>query len=553
MAKQSGLGDNFYIGGYDLSGNVSSLDQASGGPALLDVTPINVSANTRIGGLRDGDLQFTSFFDPSVEHPALSTLPRTDVIASYLRGNATGNPAACIYGRQLNYDPTRDTSGNLTLKVEVQGDGYGLHWGTQLTPGIYTTSNSLTGQNTGFEGGIGTWVTGLNSPTLADSSAKAHTGSDSMSVTSTTAGTMAAKHVSSGTGGIAVTPGRQCYVQAWFLAGSTARTCQVAINWYNSSGTLLTTSANAGVADNTSTWTVSNTLATAPASAAFATVIIQVTGVAGSGEVHYVDDVELILLPAALDTGIGPLFTGNSSTFEGGIANWAATTNCTIAQSTAEAHTGTHSLSLTSTAAGAMAAQGCAAASILTGGFAVTGGEVYYAGAWFWAASTTETVQVGIAWYDVNGNALSTAYGTGVTDSSTAWTLASALLTAPAAAAWATVSVTADSTSAGSEVHYVDDVVCYPACGASAYLQVLAFTGTDCTIEIQDSADGITFANVSGMAFAQVTSAPGAQRIAIANGTNLRRYVQASVISTGGFTALSFDVVVMKNVVPVSF
>ena len=31
--KMSGLGDNFLIGGYDLSGDVSALSQISGGPA----------------------------------------------------------------------------------------------------------------------------------------------------------------------------------------------------------------------------------------------------------------------------------------------------------------------------------------------------------------------------------------------------------------------------------------------------------------------------------------------------------------------------------------
>ena len=61
--KMSGLGDNFYIGGYDLSGDVSALTQISGGPAALDVTGIKQSANSRIGGLRDGDMQFTTFFE----------------------------------------------------------------------------------------------------------------------------------------------------------------------------------------------------------------------------------------------------------------------------------------------------------------------------------------------------------------------------------------------------------------------------------------------------------------------------------------------------------
>ena len=145
MTKTSGLGDNFYIGGYDLSGDTASLDQISGGPAIIDVTPINAYANVRIGGLRSGDLQFTTYFDAAGEHAALSTLPRTDVIATYARGTVVGNPAACIQSRQINYDPTRDNVGNLTLKVELQSDAYGMEWGTQLTAGLRTDTSGTVG------------------------------------------------------------------------------------------------------------------------------------------------------------------------------------------------------------------------------------------------------------------------------------------------------------------------------------------------------------------------------------------------------------------------
>lgn len=159
MAKQSGLGDQFYIGGFDLSGDVSSLDQISGGPALLDVTPINKSANVRIAGLRDGDLQFTTFFENAIagqgtEHNALKLLPRTDTIATYFRGAALGSPAACINGKQINYDPTRDNSGNLTMKVEVQSNAFGLEWGQQLTAGLRTDTTATTGA--AFDGLAGT-------------------------------------------------------------------------------------------------------------------------------------------------------------------------------------------------------------------------------------------------------------------------------------------------------------------------------------------------------------------------------------------------------------
>ena len=79
MTKMSGLGDNFYIGGFDLSGDVSALSTIGGGPALIDVTPINSSANQRIGGLRSGDLQFTTFFEFAGPAGSAPSFPLTTV------------------------------------------------------------------------------------------------------------------------------------------------------------------------------------------------------------------------------------------------------------------------------------------------------------------------------------------------------------------------------------------------------------------------------------------------------------------------------------------
>lgn len=156
MAKTSGLGDQFYIAGYDLSGDLSSVDQISGGPAILDVTPINASANVRLGGQRAGDWQFTSFFDftktgQGAAVNALETLPNSDVVACYFRGNVVGNAAAGMTAKQLNFDPTRDTTGNLTLKVELMSNSYGYDWGVMLTPGLRTDTTGTTG--TAFDNG----------------------------------------------------------------------------------------------------------------------------------------------------------------------------------------------------------------------------------------------------------------------------------------------------------------------------------------------------------------------------------------------------------------
>lgn len=225
--KQSGLGDNFYIGGYDLSGDIASLDEISGGPDTLDATSIKQSGHARLFGQRSGTFKFTTLFEqtPSIatpsfplstvpvtntngvpvyvtitggtltsvvvngtqvgttagtypvaagqtisvtysvaptwnwfalgaEHSALAPLPRTDQICQYARGTAIGNPAACLYGRQLNYDGTRDNKGNLTFQAEIDSDGFGMEWGNLVTAGIRTDTTATTGtvydQGNGF-------------------------------------------------------------------------------------------------------------------------------------------------------------------------------------------------------------------------------------------------------------------------------------------------------------------------------------------------------------------------------------------------------------------
>lgn len=92
------------------------------------------------------------------------------------------------------------------------------------------------------------------------------------------------------------------------------------------------------------------------------------------------------------------------------------------------------------------------------------------------------------------------------------------------------------------------------AFGWQAFLHVAAFTGTDVTVKLQDSADNATFADVGSGAFAQITSGtPQAQRIAVGGTAVLRRYVRASTVTTGGFSSVTFLVQVTQNLGAVSF
>ncbi|MGW8326473.1 hypothetical protein ACWGLE_01055 [Streptomyces sp. NPDC055897] len=144
MTKSSGLGDNLYIAGVNLSGDINSVKLASPS-ATQDVTGIDKSAYERIGLVRDGSIEYKAFFNVSGAHPQLSLLPTSDQILTYCRGTTLGAPAACLVAKQLNYDGTRSDSGEFTFAVTASANGYGLEWASQLTAGLRTDTAATNG------------------------------------------------------------------------------------------------------------------------------------------------------------------------------------------------------------------------------------------------------------------------------------------------------------------------------------------------------------------------------------------------------------------------
>lgn len=161
MSKQSGLGDNLYVDGYDLSGDIGSLSRIAGGNTPLDVTAINKSAFERLGGLRDGGIDFVSYFNDAAGAATtrLKTLPTTDVIVTYARGTTLGNPGAALVAKQVNYDGTRGNDGSLTFATSAVANGYGLEWGRQMTAGVRQDTAATNGTSVDF--GTGSTTFGL--------------------------------------------------------------------------------------------------------------------------------------------------------------------------------------------------------------------------------------------------------------------------------------------------------------------------------------------------------------------------------------------------------
>src|SRR5206468_9254935 len=73
----------------------------------------------------------------------------------------------------------------------------------------------------------------------------------------------------------------------------------------------------------------------------------------------------------------------------------------------------------------------------------------------------------------------------------------------------------------------VDQTTVSTAFGWQAYAHVTALTGTNVVLTLQDSADNISFANLTGGAFTSVTAVPNFQRLQSPGATDVvRRYVR---------------------------
>lgn len=149
MAKRSGLAQQFYIGGYDLSGDVSAINNASSPRGVAEVTALNKSAIERVLLLSDGQLEFATWFDNAAlaAHAALSGLLTTDRGVMWAFGGSVGDVAGCLEAKQINYDWTRGADKSLAGVVACLGQGSELTWCVMLTSGQDTFASAGSGSS----------------------------------------------------------------------------------------------------------------------------------------------------------------------------------------------------------------------------------------------------------------------------------------------------------------------------------------------------------------------------------------------------------------------
>lgn len=134
------------------------------------------------------------------------------------------------------------------------------------------------------------WALGGTTPTVL-----AVDGQHSLAIAALAGANPASASTPTGTSGFAVTALQQITALASFRAAATPRTCQLQVLWYQASGAasgVRASDTSAGTADSTSAWTQVSLTVTAPSDAAFAAVVLLVTGALATGEEHFVDAID---------------------------------------------------------------------------------------------------------------------------------------------------------------------------------------------------------------------------------------------------------------------
>lgn len=160
-------------------------------------------------------------------------------------------------------------------------------------PGVYRAvtvdllnpyGNLLTANQSSIETSAAGWTNKTN-VVVAQSAVQFSHGTKSLSMTSVAGGTMQAITATQ----VPVVAGKQYTVGAELRAATVARSCAVHIQWWTAAMVSLGTSTGLNASDNTTGWVQRTLTTTAPVTAAFADVIVQVLSTGGASEVHYVD------------------------------------------------------------------------------------------------------------------------------------------------------------------------------------------------------------------------------------------------------------------------
>ena len=148
MAKESGLNVRLYVEGKDMSGSANALSGAGYSQAMLETTPLNTSAATRITGLADGTLSVNGYFDTSDDAPWAEDsgkLPSSDVVVLVALSSAAGDPSVGMNAKEGEFNVSRSSGSAISIASSFSGNGMGGEFGEMLTAHDDTHSSAGSG------------------------------------------------------------------------------------------------------------------------------------------------------------------------------------------------------------------------------------------------------------------------------------------------------------------------------------------------------------------------------------------------------------------------
>lgn len=181
-----------------------------------------------------------------------------------------------------------------TITAEAwTGFDYEAPFGAPVTYSAIPTIGApelLTPNQSGLETDTTGWAPNDANTTLTRSTAQAWGGVASLAITAVASGTCQAT-TPTGTAGMPVTAGENYTATARFRAATQFRPVYAVITWYNAAGGAVAGTINGTpINDSATGWTFFTVSGVAPATTAYARVVLTVSSPA-AGEVHYVDDI----------------------------------------------------------------------------------------------------------------------------------------------------------------------------------------------------------------------------------------------------------------------
>jgi len=150
VAKLTALGDSFFVGSIDLSGDIGAITAINASRAVIDVSAINQSGYDRLLGRADGNVAFNAYYNPAGSNAVFNTLGTANGTASTIitlfgTPGTVGTDAFSMEGAQVNWNIATNADLSVLTTVEAQSSkGHAVEYTVMLTNGRQTISSAGT-------------------------------------------------------------------------------------------------------------------------------------------------------------------------------------------------------------------------------------------------------------------------------------------------------------------------------------------------------------------------------------------------------------------------